>query len=325
MTERRVGTSLAPGQPQSVRHGVNDVVHADADSQVRKVEWVAWSVGPLPRIANVRIQGNGHHDAAFVVIDAHPARNPAVFLIAAVQVFGSWDAVSIVQIKDGVEDRVVIRNIHDRAFWKDHFHGLFEISLFLGSVEIVGHEKSAPEQVVTKLSRLGLGQAPLPYLNGIEPWPVVNFIAIIQADGLFHRPCIDPGQTPDRLGEGPIRTRIILGPQGKPLAPVTLKSGIVAIERARGVHQAGKDPLSRLAPVAGQRQRFTVFDGRVLAKGALCVENTEQGSGEDKRAARSPENLPGIHLKPPTIAPKKKTDATITATAPHQPTINAFS
>ncbi len=36
-------------------------------------------------------------------------------------------------------------------------------------------------------------------------------------------------------------------------------------------------------------------------------------------------NLPGIHLKPPTIAPKTKTEATITATIPHQPTSNTFS
>src|SRR6266852_6122206 len=94
---------------RSVRHRANDVIHTYPDSQVRKVQRVPWSVGPLPRIANVRIQRNGHHDAAFIVVDPLPARNPSIFLITRLQVFGSGDAVSIVQIKDGVEDWVVVR------------------------------------------------------------------------------------------------------------------------------------------------------------------------------------------------------------------------
>src|SRR5882757_2174130 len=262
---------LPPSLPISVGHGIDHVIHAYPDSQVRKIERVPWSIGPLPRIANVRIQRNGHHDAAFIVVDTLPAGNPSVFLITRVQVFGSGDAVSIVQIKDGVEDWVVVRNIHDWALWKDHLHGLFEISLLLGPMEIVGHEKPAPEQIVPKLFRLGLGQTPLPNLNGVKPGPVVNLIAIVQVDGLFNRPCIDPGQTPDRLREGTIRARIILGPKRKPLAPVTIKSALVAVERAGWVHQAGKNPLGRPAPVARQRQGAAVFDGRIFTKRALCI------------------------------------------------------
>src|SRR5580700_10579401 len=87
----------------SVGHGVNDVIHAYPDSQVRKLQRITWSVGPLPGISNVRIQRNGHHDTALIVIDALPARNLSIFLVARLQVLGSGDAVSIVQIKDGME------------------------------------------------------------------------------------------------------------------------------------------------------------------------------------------------------------------------------
>jgi hypothetical protein len=168
---------------RSVRHGVNDVVHTDPHAQVRKVQWIPWSVGPLPGIADVRIQGNGDHDTAFIVVDTLPARNLSIFFVARVQVLGSGDAVSIVQIKDGVKYGVVVRNIHNWPFWKDHLHGLFEISLFLGSVEVVGHEETAAEQVVTKLFRLGLSQSPLPHLNGVQPGPVVNLVAIGRRHG----------------------------------------------------------------------------------------------------------------------------------------------
>ena len=90
------------------------------------------------------------------------------------------DAVSIVQIEDGVKDRIVIRYIHDRSFGKDHLHGLLEVGLFLRSMEIVGHEEASTEKVVAQLLRLGLGQAPLPNLDGVEPGPVVDLIAIVK-------------------------------------------------------------------------------------------------------------------------------------------------
>jgi hypothetical protein len=47
-------------------------------------------------------------------------------------------------------------------------------------VKIVGHEEAATQQIIAQLLCLGLGQAPLPYLDGVEPGPVVDFIAIVQ-------------------------------------------------------------------------------------------------------------------------------------------------
>ena len=67
-------------------HGVNNVVHADPQAEIGKLQGIARSIGPFPGIANVGIQGNCHHNAAFIVIDALPARDLSVLLIAGDQV-----------------------------------------------------------------------------------------------------------------------------------------------------------------------------------------------------------------------------------------------
>src|SRR5438128_9151868 len=58
----------------SVRHRVDDIVYADADAQGGELFRVVGRIRPLPGISHVRIEGDGHHEAAFVVVDASPAR-----------------------------------------------------------------------------------------------------------------------------------------------------------------------------------------------------------------------------------------------------------
>src|SRR5215469_11395226 len=60
--------------PSSVRHGVNDVVHAYANRQVRKPLRIIRVVGVLPGVADVGVVRDGHHHAAFLVEDATPLR-----------------------------------------------------------------------------------------------------------------------------------------------------------------------------------------------------------------------------------------------------------
>src|SRR5580658_7391929 len=103
-----------------------------------------------------------------VVVDSFPARDLSIFFVADSQVLRARDPVAIVQIIESVEDRVVIWDIHDGALRENHLHGVFEIGLFLGSMKIVSHEKASAQQIVAKLLGLGLGQAPLAYLDSIE-------------------------------------------------------------------------------------------------------------------------------------------------------------
>src|SRR5690348_13202798 len=61
------------GAPALVRHRINDVVDADSKSKGGEPFWVKGIVGVLPRVAEVHIMTDGHHQSAFVVIDAAPA------------------------------------------------------------------------------------------------------------------------------------------------------------------------------------------------------------------------------------------------------------
>ena len=79
------------------------------------------------------------------------------------------------------------------------FMRAFEVGLFLGSVKIVGHEKSAAKQIIAQFFRLLLGEAPLPHLHGVEPGPVVDLIAIVQIHALLHGPRLNAGQPANRL------------------------------------------------------------------------------------------------------------------------------
>src|SRR6185295_18857167 len=55
-----------------VRHGVDDVVHADADAEGGVLGRIGGRVGPFPGISHIRLIGDGDHEAAAVVVDAAP-------------------------------------------------------------------------------------------------------------------------------------------------------------------------------------------------------------------------------------------------------------
>src|SRR5438034_9916331 len=68
-------------QACSVRHGVDDIIDADADSQLGELFRIARVIGVLPGVAQVHVVADGHHEASLVVVDAAPNRNPTVMLV----------------------------------------------------------------------------------------------------------------------------------------------------------------------------------------------------------------------------------------------------
>src|SRR5579862_2833871 len=73
----RYSAALLPPchQPQlSVCHGVNHVVHSDANAERGIIFGIAGIVRPLPGIPYVRVEGHRHHDAAVIIVDATPVR-----------------------------------------------------------------------------------------------------------------------------------------------------------------------------------------------------------------------------------------------------------
>ncbi len=75
---------------------------------------------------------------------------------------------------------------------------------------------SAPPEEMKKIAKffgLLFGEAPFAHLNGVEPRPVVNLVAVVQVHRLLDRAHVNAGQAPQRLREVAIRPRIILRPE----------------------------------------------------------------------------------------------------------------
>ena len=64
-------------------------------------------------------------------------------------------------------------------------------------MKIVGHEEAAAQQIVAQDFGLAFGQPPFAHLDGVEPGPVVNVVAVFQIDGLLDGPDLQARQAPD--------------------------------------------------------------------------------------------------------------------------------
>ncbi len=183
--------------------------------------------------------------------------------------FGAGDLVALVEIEDGVEDGVGVGDVDDGALGEDLFHGGFEVGLLFVAVEVVGHEEAAAEEVVAEFCAFGVGETPLADLDGVEPGPVVDLVAVVEGDGLLDRTGGDAGEAADGGGEHAVGFGVVLGPEGEALAPVALEAGVVAVKRAGRVHEAGKGELAGDAPVGRERVLVVAFDGGVGFEGVL--------------------------------------------------------
>ena len=66
-----------------------------------------------------------------------------------------------------------------------------------GAVEVIGHEEASAKEVVAEFVSLFFGEAPLADLNGVEPGPVVYFVAVVEVDGLLDGAGVDAGEAAD--------------------------------------------------------------------------------------------------------------------------------
>ncbi len=132
----------------------------------------------------------------------------------------SDDLDLVVEIVDGVKNRVGVVDIHDLAVGKDAMHGFLKDAPFRGAVKIVGHEKTAVQAIVAKFGGLTVGNAPFADLHSVEPGPVVNFVAIVEIDDLFDRPDMHARQAAQGQREVAVGGREILAPEGNPGVPI---------------------------------------------------------------------------------------------------------
>src|SRR5215469_9280372 len=94
-----------------------------------------------------------------------------------------------------------------------------------------------------------LSDPPLTDLDGIEPGPVVDLVAIIEIHALFHGSRVDASESPDRSGKIAVCGRSILGPQRHTLAPIAIETPPITVIGAGRVHETGESPLGRTLPV----------------------------------------------------------------------------
>src|SRR5260221_272647 len=132
---------------RSVRHGVDDIIHADADAEIGKLGWICRIVGVLPGIAQVHVVADGHHEPALVVVDAAPARHHAVILpqLVAAKVLRTRHLVALVQIVERVKDLVGVLDIDDGTVRKNALHAVGEHFPLISAVEVVAHEEAAAQ------------------------------------------------------------------------------------------------------------------------------------------------------------------------------------
>jgi hypothetical protein len=153
-------------------------------------------------------------------------------------------------------------------------------------VEVIGHEEASAKEVVAEFVSLFFGEAPLADLNGVEPWPVVDLVTVVEIDALFDGASVDAGEATDGGGEGTISAGKVLGPEGEALLPRALEAGVVAVEWAGRVHETGEAPLGGALVVRREWIGFVAFNRRVRAEGSLRIKHTEEDdSCEGKRAA----------------------------------------
>src|SRR3954469_9156022 len=103
----------------------------------------------FPGIAQVHVEADGHHEAAFVIVNtAKMGFDAAVFVCAAaLKVLRARDLETLIEIKDRVEDGVRTGDFDDRPIRKHSLHTLDEDAPFFLTVKIITHEESAAQQV----------------------------------------------------------------------------------------------------------------------------------------------------------------------------------
>ncbi len=73
----------------------------------------------------------------------------------------AWHLVTIVQIENGVEDRILVVDLNNGPIRKHAAHARYEDLPLFCSVEVIAHEESAAEQKIAELRGLRVSKIPV--------------------------------------------------------------------------------------------------------------------------------------------------------------------
>src|SRR5579862_1569403 len=124
----------------------------------------------LPRIAQIHVVADGHHDAALVVIDAAPVRLETILFSDAVGVneLLAGDLIAIVEVEDGVKNGAAVFNVDNGPVGKNTAHPGEEDIPLVAAVKIVAHKKTAAQQKIAQLGGLRVGQVPVAHFYPVQ-------------------------------------------------------------------------------------------------------------------------------------------------------------
>jgi hypothetical protein len=135
-------------------------------------------------------------------------------------------------------------------------------------VEVVDHQESAAQQVFAQLPALSVAEAPASHLDGVDPGPVEDLVAL-QVHHLLDRLGVKACQPAHALDELPVGFRVVGGP-----APAESPEAASPSAAKRRIAQPGESPLG-----------FLVGVGRGVQRAVVVIE---------ERAPPAPRRLPGI-------------------------------
>src|ERR1700678_2923267 len=131
-----------------MRHGVNDIVDANANPERGVFLWILGIVGMLPGIAQIHVVADSHHQAALVVVNTAPMRLVAVLFRYAVSInhLLAGHLVAIVEVENRMENGAAVLDVHNGPVLKHAGHAGDEDIPFVAAVKIVAHEEAATEE-----------------------------------------------------------------------------------------------------------------------------------------------------------------------------------
>src|SRR5581483_7178153 len=278
-----------------VRHRVHDIVRHNPKRQCGELLVVTWIIGIFPRVAQIHVVRDGHHQSALIVVDSAPSSFVPVLFIgdAAAQILRPGNLIPVVQIVDRMENRIAVRKVHNRPVRKNSLHGFQKNFPLYRAVEVIAHEEPAALQIIPHLLDLGIGELPVSDLDRVQPRIVEHVVFVIQVHGLLDRTNMNPRQSAQCDRNVAIGGRVIRGPTRPAMLPISApkptKAPVQERTGVRRIHQPREDPFGRHLVIGRHRD---VILTRILAprplprqRNGACTQeqNSERNPGQRPR------------------------------------------
>ena len=158
------------GAPRLVCHRVDDVVDPQLEGEGGVVAGVHFYFRPLPGVAQVHVVVDHHHEPPIFVLNSHVTGLVAALFpgSSTAHVLESGDLNQTVNVVVAVKNGVRQRKVDWLVFWKDLLDLSIEMVPLVGTVKIVDHQESSPQEVLPQVDHLLFGQRHVSHFHCIQ-------------------------------------------------------------------------------------------------------------------------------------------------------------